>query len=48
MILGDENSPIAVLGVGNVLLSDEGFGVKLLQESASTPIVYLSAASSII
>ena len=34
MILGDENSPIAVLGVGNVLLSDEGFGVRVLQELA--------------
>jgi hydrogenase maturation protease len=31
MILGDENSPIAVLGVGNVLLSDEGFGVRVVQ-----------------
>jgi len=31
MLLGDENSPIAVLGVGNVLLSDEGFGVRVVQ-----------------
>jgi len=31
MILGDENSPVAVLGVGNVLLSDEGFGVRVVQ-----------------
>ena len=31
MTLGDENSPIAVLGVGNVLLSDEGFGVRVVQ-----------------
>ena len=31
MILGDENSPIAVVGVGNVLLSDEGFGVRVVQ-----------------
>ena len=31
MLIGDENSPIAVLGVGNVLLSDEGFGVRVVQ-----------------
>ncbi|RTZ59542.1 MAG: hydrogenase HupD [Gammaproteobacteria bacterium] len=31
MIFGDENSPIAVLGVGNILLSDEGFGVRVVQ-----------------
>ncbi len=31
MMLGDENSPVAVLGVGNVLLSDEGFGVRVVQ-----------------
>ncbi len=30
-MLGNENSPIAVLGVGNVLLSDEGFGVRVVQ-----------------
>jgi len=31
MIFGDETSPIAVLGVGNILLSDEGFGVRVVQ-----------------
>ncbi|NPB05119.1 MAG: HyaD/HybD family hydrogenase maturation endopeptidase [Aquificae bacterium] len=34
MILGDESSPVAVLGVGNVLLSDEGFGVRVVQHLA--------------
>jgi len=34
MILGDERSSVAVLGVGNVLLSDEGFGVRVVQHLA--------------
>ncbi len=34
MIIGDEFSPVAVLGVGNVLLSDEGFGVRVVQRLA--------------